>query len=73
MDIRRGTLLGNPLSSLLFFDLVVEPLLRWLTAADKGYVIACCGFILASKWYADDGTLVTNNVDERKKDGYNTR
>jgi hypothetical protein len=28
----------------------------------KGYTIASCGLTPASKWYADDGTLVTNSV-----------
>ena len=44
----------------LLLDLMVEPLIRWLTVSDKGYDVASCGFKMASKWYADDGTLVTN-------------
>jgi hypothetical protein len=63
VDIRRGTLQGDPLSPLLF-DLMVEPLIRWLRASDKGYDIASCGLKLASKWYADDGTLITNSVED---------
>ena len=43
---------------------MIEPLIRWLNAADKGYHISSCGITLASKWYADDGTLVTNSVDD---------
>jgi len=43
---------------------MVEPLIRWLTAADKGYDITSYGFKLASKWYADDGTLVTNSIED---------
>ena len=43
---------------------MIEPLIRWLNAADKGYRIASCGLTLASKWYADDGTLITNSVDD---------
>jgi hypothetical protein len=27
------------------------------------YNITSCGFKLASKWYADDGTLFTNSID----------
>ena len=43
---------------------MIEPLIRWLNAADKGYRITSRGLALASKWYADDGTLVTNSVDD---------
>ena len=63
VDIGRGTLQLDPLSHLLF-DLVVEPLIRWLKASGKGYAIASCGLNLASKWYADDGTLITNSVED---------
>jgi hypothetical protein len=45
---------------------MTEPLIRWLTASQKGYTITSCGFRLASKWYADDGTLVTDTIDEMK-------
>jgi len=43
---------------------MVEPLIRWLTASGKGYGIASCAFKLASKWYADDGSLITNPVED---------
>jgi hypothetical protein len=43
---------------------MVEPLIRWLTASGKGYDIASCDLKLASKWYADDGTLITNSVED---------
>jgi hypothetical protein len=46
------------------FDLVIEPLIRWLNASQKGYDITSCGLRLASKWYAHDGTLVTNTIEE---------
>jgi len=41
-----------------------EPLIRWLTALGKEYDIASCGLKLASKWYADNGTLLTNSVED---------
>ena len=63
MGIGRGTLQGDPLSPLLF-DLMIELLILWLNAADKGYNITSRGLQLSSKWYADDGTLVTNSVDD---------
>jgi hypothetical protein len=43
---------------------MVEPLIIWLTASGKGYDIASCGLKLTSKWYADDGTLLTNLVED---------
>jgi hypothetical protein len=43
---------------------MVEPLIRWLTASGKSYDISPCGLKLASKWYADDGTLLTNSVKD---------
>ena len=46
------------------FVLMIEPLIRWLKASQMGYAITLCGLQLASKWYADDGTLITNTVDD---------
>ena len=43
---------------------MIEPLTRWLNASHKGYDMTSCGLQLASKWYADDGTLVTNTIDD---------
>ena len=63
IGIRRGTLQDDPLSPLRF-DLMIEPLIRWLNASQKGYDIASCGFRLASKWYADDGAMVTNTIED---------
>ncbi len=63
VGIGRGTLQEDPLSPLLF-DPMVEPLIRWLKASGKGYDIVSCGLNLASKWYADDGTLITNSVED---------
>ena len=63
IGIRRGTLEGDPLSPLQF-DLMIEPLIRWLNVSHKGYDMTSCGLQLASKWYADDGTLVTNTIED---------
>jgi hypothetical protein len=43
---------------------MVEPLMRLLAASGKGYDIALCGLKLSSKWYADEGTLITNSVED---------
>ena len=48
----------------LLLDLMIEPLIRWRRALNKGYDIASCDLHLASKWYVDDGTLVTNVVED---------
>ena len=48
----------------MLFDLLIEPLIRWLTASGKGYDIASCDLKLTSKWYADDGTLIANSVED---------
>jgi len=31
------------------FDLMIEPLMRWFRASQKGYDIASCGLQLATK------------------------
>ena len=59
----RGTLQGDPLSP-LFFDLMAEPLIRWLTSTGKGYGITSRDLKVVSKWYADDGILITNSVED---------
>ena len=43
---------------------MAEPLIRWLTASRKGYDNASCDLKLACKWYAVDGTLITNSVED---------
>ncbi len=63
VGVRRETLQGDPLSP-LFVDLMAEPLIIWLAASGKGYAIASRGLNLASRWYADDGTLLTNSVED---------
>ncbi len=63
MGFRRGTLQGDPLSRLLC-DLMVDPLIRWLTASGNCYDIASCGSNLASKGYTNNGTLLNNLVED---------
>ena len=63
IGIRHDTLLEYPLSPLLF-DLMIESLICWLTASQKGYDITSCGLRLASEWYADDGAMVSNTIDD---------
>ena len=43
---------------------MIKPIIRWLKASQKGYDITSYGLQLASKWYADDGTVVTNTIDD---------
>ncbi len=43
---------------------MIEPIIRRLRVSHKGYGIASCGLHLASKWYADDRTLVTDSVED---------
>jgi len=43
---------------------MVEPLIRRLTASDKGYDVASCGLKLVSKGYADNITLVINSAED---------
>ncbi len=43
---------------------MVEPLIRCLNAANEGYDITSCGLTLTSKWYADDGTLIANFMED---------
>jgi hypothetical protein len=46
------------------FDLVIEPLIHRINASQKKYDITSCGLRHASEWYADDGTLVTNTIED---------
>ena len=46
------------------FDLMIDPLILWLNASHKGYDMTSCSLRLASKWYAHDGTLVSNTIEE---------
>jgi len=43
---------------------MIKPLIRWLNASQKEYGITSCGLCLAGKWYGDDGTPVTNTIED---------
>ena len=43
---------------------MVEHLIRWLKASHKVYDIASCHLKFGTKWYADDGPLVTTLVED---------
>jgi hypothetical protein len=43
---------------------MIEPLIRWLKVSGKGYDIASCDLKLTSKWCADDGTLISNSIED---------
>jgi hypothetical protein len=52
---------GGSLSPLIF-DLMVEPLIRWIKSTKKGYTLTSNNLSLSSKWYADDATLVASII-----------
>ena len=43
---------------------MIEPLIQWLNASQKGHAMTSCDLRLANKGYADDGTLVTNTIED---------
>ena len=56
--------MGDPLSP-LSFNIVIKLLIRWLKTLDKGYEQIASRYLnLVNKWYADDGTLVKNLVED---------
>jgi hypothetical protein len=63
IKVLRGTLQGDPLSSLLFL-LMVEPLIRWFKSLKSKYTLTSNNLILSNKWYADDATLIAYTVTE---------
>ncbi len=48
VEILRGTLQGDSLSPLIF-DLMVEPLIRWIKSTREGYTLASNNLSLSSK------------------------
>ena len=40
---------------------MMEPLIRWLNVKKKGYKFESTCLTLASKWYADDATLLSDS------------
>jgi hypothetical protein len=63
VEVRRDIHKGH-LQSLLLIDRMIATLIRWLYASNKNCNITTCDLQLERKWYADDGTLVTNSVED---------
>ena len=63
VPILRGTLQGDPLSPLLF-DLMMEPLLRWLAKGSRGYLPSNTSMAYPTQAYADDLTLLTDSLED---------
>ena len=61
IPINRGTLQGDPLSPILF-DLMLEPLSRWLQQGQHGYSPHSTGIPVEGLLYADDITLTTPSI-----------
>ena len=61
VQILRGTLQGDSLPPFIF-DLMGEPLIRWIKHTHKGYTLTSNNLSLSSKWYADDATLVAPTI-----------
>ena len=43
---------------------MMEPLIRWINSKKKGYQFGSTKLTLASKWYADDATLLSNSAPD---------
>ena len=61
IPIKRGTLQGDPLSTILF-DLMMEPLTRWLQSGNHGYKTAATGLLHEGILYADDVALTSKSI-----------
>jgi hypothetical protein len=61
VHIQRGTIQGDILSPYLFI-IFLEPLLRWLERDNLGYKLKTSQYILNSVAYADDLTIITNDI-----------
>ena len=61
IPIQRGTIQGDTLS-LYIFIIFLEPLLRWLQRGNNGYTFNTSNTTLNSAAYADDLTVISNNL-----------
>ena len=61
VPINRGTLQGDPLSTILF-DLMMEPLTRWLQKGNHGYKTEATGLMHEGILYADDVALTSRSI-----------
>ena len=66
IPINRGTPQGDPLSPILF-DLMLEPLNRWLQKGTNSYIPKATGLPQEGILYADDVTLTTHSSAAMQK------
>ena len=61
IQINRGTIQRDPLSSYLFI-IFLDPLLRWLEKSNIGYHFKILSAMCDTIAYPDDLVIITNNI-----------